>query len=77
MSFRTESDSLGNVQVPNDKLWGAQTQRSLQNFEIGTEKIPIEVIHAFAVLKKAAAIVNFSEIGASVSQTIHTSSGVE
>lgn len=59
MNTRTEKDSLGNIQVSADKYWGAQTQRSLQNFKIGTEKIPLEVIYAFAILKKAAAITNF------------------
>lgn len=56
--FRTEYDSLGPVQVPAGKYWGAQTQRSLQNFRIGEEKMPMEVIRAFAILKKAAATVN-------------------
>ncbi len=56
--YRTEYDSLGAVQVPADKYWGAQTQRSLENFRIGQEKMPIEVIRAFALLKKAAALVN-------------------
>ena len=51
-------DSMGEVQVPADRYWGAQTQRSFQNFPIGTEKIPMEVILAFAILKKAAAIAN-------------------
>ena len=58
MATRTEKDSMGELQVAVDRLWGCQTQRSLQNFKIGTEKIPIEVIHAFGILKKAAAIVN-------------------
>ncbi len=56
--YRTEHDSLGPVQVPADKYWGAQTQRSLENFRIGREKMPVEIIRAFALLKKAAAIVN-------------------
>lgn len=56
--YRTEYDSLGPVRVPADKYWGAQTQRSIENFRIGKEKMPWEVIRAFAVLKKAAAIVN-------------------
>ncbi len=58
MQTRTEEDTLGKVKVPHDKLWGAQTQRSLQNFCVGTEKMPLEVIHALAIVKKAAAIVN-------------------
>jgi fumarate hydratase class II len=56
--FRTETDSLGEVQVPIDKLWGAQTQRSLEHFSIGDDLIPREMILSYAVLKKAAAIVN-------------------
>jgi fumarate hydratase, class II len=56
--FRTETDSLGEVQVPADKLWGAQTQRSLEHFSIGDDLIPREMIHAYAVLKKAAALAN-------------------
>lgn len=58
MEYRIEHDSMGEVQVPVDRYWGAQTQRSFQNFPIGTEKIPMEVIRAFAILKKAAAIAN-------------------
>ena len=58
MEYRIEHDSMGEVQVPADRYWGAQTQRSFQNFPIGTEKIPMEVILAFAILKKAAAIAN-------------------
>jgi fumarate hydratase class II len=50
---------MGEVNVPADKLWGAQTQRSLQNFKIGTERMPDEVIKAFAIVKKAAALANF------------------
>ena len=56
--YRTERDTLGPVEVPADKYWGAQTQRSLRNFPIGKEKMPSEVIRSFAILKKAAAIVN-------------------
>jgi len=58
MEYRTEHDSMGEVQVPADRYWGAQTQRSYQNFRIGIEKIPNEVIRAFAILKKAAAMAN-------------------
>ncbi|MDX1771019.1 MAG: lyase family protein, partial [Planococcaceae bacterium] len=58
MEFRTERDSIGEIQVPADKLWGAQTQRSKENFAIGSEKMPMELITAYAVLKQAAAIVN-------------------
>ena len=56
--FRRETDSMGAVQVAADRLWGAQTQRSLDNFRIGGERMPLEVIRAFGVLKKAAAQVN-------------------
>ena len=62
MEYRNEKDSLGVVQVPAHKYWGAQTQRSFENFKIGGEKMPLEVIHAFAVLKKAAAMTN-SDLG--------------
>lgn len=58
MEYRTEHDSMGEIQVPADRCWGAQTQRSLENFRIGTEKMPTEIIRAFAVLKKAAAMAN-------------------
>ncbi|MFA6851359.1 MAG: class II fumarate hydratase, partial [Selenomonadaceae bacterium] len=51
MDYRIEKDSLGEVQVPVDKLWGAQTQRSFENFKIGTEKIPVEMVQVFALLK--------------------------
>src|ERR1700758_1761613 len=61
MEFRTETDSLGQVSIPADKLWGAQTQRSLEHFSIGKDLIPAEMIHSYAVLKKAAAIVNHAE----------------
>ncbi len=60
--MRKETDSLGDVWVPEDKYYGAQTQRSLENFLIGKEKMPIEMIYALALVKKAAAIVN-SEMG--------------
>ncbi|MCK5162816.1 MAG: class II fumarate hydratase [Desulfobacula sp.] len=59
METRIETDTMGKVYVLNDKYWGAQTQRSLDNFKIGTRKMPIEVIRAFGILKKAAAIVNY------------------
>ncbi|MDY0194790.1 MAG: class II fumarate hydratase [Sulfurovaceae bacterium] len=58
MSVRIEKDTMGEVRVPNDKYWGAQTQRSLENFEIGNEKMPREVVYGFANLKKACALVN-------------------
>ena len=58
MKTRTEKDSIGAVEVPAEKYWAAQTQRSKMNFRIGGQRIPSEVIHAFAYLKKAAAITN-------------------
>jgi fumarate hydratase class II len=58
IEIRKESDSLGEVDVPADKLWGAQTQRSLEHFSIGKDLIPREMIASYAVLKKAAAIAN-------------------
>src|SRR5258706_13973116 len=59
MSFRTEHDTMGAVQVPADKYWGAQTERSRNNFKIGPEaSMPKEIIAAFAYLKKAAAYTN-------------------
>ena len=57
-SIRIEKDSLGEVQVPADRLWGAQTQRSLEHFSIGKDLIPREMITAYAILKKAAANAN-------------------
>ena len=57
-AFRTETDSMGAVEVPADKLWGAQTQRSLEHFSIGKDLMPAELIRSYAVLKKAAARVN-------------------
>jgi fumarate hydratase class II len=58
MSTRTETDSMGPIEVDNEKYYGAQTARSLMNFDIGGEKMPIEIVHAFGTLKKAAAITN-------------------
>ena len=55
---RSESDAFGPLDIPADKLWGAQTQRSLHNFRIGTERMPIEIIHALGLIKRAAAEVN-------------------
>ena len=62
MQYRTEKDSMGEMLVPADKYWGAQTQRSYQNFKIGEEKMPREIVHAFGILKKAAAQAN-NELG--------------
>src|SRR5437660_933339 len=55
---RIETDSFGPIEVPADRYWGAQTQRSLENFRIGTERIPISVIHALGIVKRAAAEAN-------------------
>ena len=63
MSYRIEKDTIGEIKVPSDKYWGAQTERSKNNFKIGPAgSMPIEIVHAFAVLKKAAAITN-SKLG--------------
>ena len=67
--FRTETDSLGEVEVSADKLWGAQTQRSLEHFSIGQDLIPREMIHAYAILKKAAA--NANHAGGRLDGQIH------
>lgn len=56
--FRVEKDTLGEIKVPMDKFWGAQTQRSSENFKIGSEKMPLEVVYALTLIKKAAAEVN-------------------
>src|SRR6516164_186164 len=56
--MRKEFDSLGDVEVPADRYWGAQTQRSLQHFNIGHDRMPKEVYHAYGYVKKAAAVVN-------------------
>ena len=55
---RTESDAFGPLEIPADKLWGAQTERSLHNFRIGTERMPIEIVRALGLIKRAAAEVN-------------------
>ena len=58
MKSRIEKDTMGTIEVPGDKYWGAQTQRSRENFKIGGQLMPIEIIYAFAYLKKAAALAN-------------------
>src|SRR5262245_20945334 len=68
-NIRKETDSLGEVDVPADKLWGAQTQRSLEHFSIGKDLIPREMITAYATLKKGAANANFA--GKRLDQTRH------
>src|SRR5213594_4163345 len=55
---RTETDSMGSVEVQTDRYWGAQTERSLHHFSIGDDRMPVEVVRAFGILKKAAALVN-------------------
>jgi fumarate hydratase, class II len=74
MKTRIEKDSLGALEVPAEKYWGAQTQRSLQNFKIGTERMPDEIIHAFAILKKGCAITNknLGVLDPTISDTIVT-----
>ncbi|MEZ5559107.1 MAG: class II fumarate hydratase [Pseudomonadales bacterium] len=67
---RQEQDSLGTIDVPMDAYWGAQTQRSLENFPIGTEKMPQELIEAYALVKKAAALSN-AELGVIAAETAH------
>ena len=62
MNVRIEHDTMGEVKVPADKYWGAQTQRSKDNFKIGGETMPIEIVRAFGILKKAAALTN-AELG--------------
>ena len=59
-NFRIESDALGEIRVPAEKLWGAQTQRALKNFAIGREKMPVEMIEAYALVKKACARANLA-----------------
>ena len=61
-STRIERDTFGEIEVPADRLWGAQTQRSLQNFRISGERMPVELIRALALVKRAAAAVNI-ELG--------------
>ena len=59
MQYRIEKDTMGEIKVPADKLWGAQTERSLENFKIGPKaSMPLEIIYGFAYLKKAAAYTN-------------------
>jgi len=58
MEYRVEKDTMGEINVPKNAYWAAQTQRSIQNFKIGTEKMPLEIVYAFGILKKAAAIAN-------------------
>ena len=73
MGTRTERDSIGSVEVPSDKYYGAQTQRSYENFKIGDERFPREFIRAYGIIKKAAAIVNhdFNNLDSSILSAIH------
>ena len=59
-STRIEKDSMGEIEVPGEKYWGAQTQRSMINFPIGIEQMPKSLIHAFGIQKKASARANFT-----------------
>src|SRR5277367_2337448 len=56
--YRIETDTMGEMKVPAERLWGAQTQRSLENFKIGEDRMPIELVHALALVKRASAQVN-------------------
>ena len=76
-SIRKESDSLGEVNVPADKLWGAQTQRSLEHFSIGKDLIPREMITAYATLKRAAANAGFREHAGSASRDFTVTFAIE
>ena len=75
MNTRMETDSMGQIPVPADRYWGAQTQRSLIHFNIGDDRIPLEVIRAFAILKKASARANES-LGNLPSELANAISGV-
>lgn len=77
MAVRIESDTFGNINVPAEHLWGAQTQRSIQNFKIGSERMPAPLIRAFGLLKKAAALVNkeFNDVPASIADAIIDAAG--
>lgn len=59
MEYRIEHDTMGELKVPADKYWGAQTQRSFENFKIGSQTMPVQIIRAFAILKKAVALTNY------------------
>ena len=73
MGTRTERDSVGSIEVPSEKYYGAQTQRSYENFKIGDERFPREFIRAYGIIKKAAAIVNhdFNNLDSSILSAIH------
>ena len=69
---RSETDSFGPIEVPADRYWGAQTQRSLQNFKIGGERMPAPLVHALGIVKLAAARVNnrFGQLDAKIAEAI-------
>ena len=73
MNTRTEKDSIGSIEVPSDRYYGAQTQRSFENFKIGNERFPREFIRAYGILKKAAATVNhnFGNLDSFIKDAIH------
>ena len=73
-AFRTETDSFGPIEVPADRYWGAQTQRSLQNFKIGGERMPAPLVRALGIQKKASAKANveLGAIDAKIGQAIVT-----
>src|ERR1700750_2292558 len=72
MATRTETDSIGAIEVPADRYWGAQTQRSLENFKIGGERMPVALIRAFGTQKHAAALANkaLGELPANIADVI-------
>lgn len=74
---RTESDSFGPIEVPADRYWGAQTQRSLENFRIGGERMPLEIVHALGLVKQAAARVNreLGDLSAEIAPAIDQAAG--
>ena len=76
MDTRTEKDSIGPIEVPSNKYYGAQTQRSLENFKIGSERFPREFIRAYGILKKAAAKVNhgFGNLDIKIKDAIQSAS---
>ena len=73
MNKRTENDTIGNIEVPSDRYYGAQTQRSIDNFKIGIEKFPREFIRAYGILKKAAAVANHNvdNLSSNIKEAIH------
>ncbi len=77
MKTRTETDSMGKIEVPADRYWGAQTQRSFEHFKIGTERMPLPLIRAFGLQKKAAALANktLGELPAGIADVIVQAAG--